>query len=133
MGKPTSTDHDGMSSSQRLHQALIAMAEDGTVPTASALCENAGISRNALYRYHPDVLHELHKLQRQRHREPGPAKRMLQQLRDDNDALHLQVTQFAALVDHYFAAWQETSSLLKRRENELSDLRKTSKSKVVSI
>ena len=109
------------------------MAADGTVPTASALCENAGISRNALYRYHPDALHELHKLQHQRHREPSPAKRRLQQLRNDNDALQLQVGQLVALVDHYFAAWQEASALLKRRENELSDLRKASKSKVVSI
>jgi hypothetical protein len=58
---------------------------------------------------------------------------MLQQLRDDNDALHLQVAQLAALVDHYFAAWQEASSLLKRSENELANLRKTSKPKVVSI
>lgn len=133
MSRSASTDHGKAPSSQRLLQALAAMAEDGTLPTASTLCENAGISRNALYRYHPDVLRELHKLQHQRHRQPNAAKRRLEQLKGDNDALKLQLAQLAALVDHYFAAWQEASTLLKRRENKLSNLRKASRSKVVSI
>ncbi|WP_416400457.1 hypothetical protein [Alicycliphilus denitrificans] len=133
MSGSASTEHGQTPSSQRLRQALAAMAAEGTPPTASTLCENAGISRNALYRYHPDILQELRKLQHQRHRQPSPAKRRLEQLRSDNDALKSQLAQLAALVDHYFAAWQEASALLKRRENELSDLRKASKSKVVSI
>jgi hypothetical protein len=133
MSRSANTDHGKAPSSQRLRQALAAMAEEGSLPTASKLCENAGISRNALYRYHPDVLHELHKLQHQRYRQPSPAKQRLDQLKGDNDALKLQLTQLAALVDHYFAAWQEASTLLKRRESELSDLRKASMSKVVSI
>jgi predicted site-specific integrase-resolvase len=109
------------------------MAEEGTPPTATRLCENAGISRNALYRYHSDVLLELHKLQHQRYRQPTPAKRRLDQLQSDNDALNLQMAQLAALVDHYFAAWQEASTLLKRREKELSELRRAHSSKVVSM
>lgn len=130
----TSSDDQGkMSSSQRLRQALVAMANDGAILTASALCEKAEISRNALYRYHPDVVQELHQLQHLCRREPNLAKRRLEQLRNDNDALKLQVSQLAALVDHYFSAWQEVSNLLKRRENELSDLRKMNKSKVVAI
>ena len=55
------------------------------------------------------------------------------QLREDNDALKQQVAKLAALVDHYFAAWQETHTLLARRERELSELRRAAKSKVVSI
>lgn len=120
-------------SAKRLRQALDAMAKDGTTPTASKLCENAGISRNALYRYHQDILHDLHKLQHQRYRQPSPAKRELDQLRSDNDALKLQLAQLAALVDHYFAAWQEASTILNRREKELSELRKANSSKVVAM
>ena len=127
-------DKAGKTSSQRLRDALAALAADGAsgVPTASALCEIAGISRNALYRYHVDIVHELHKLQRRRHREPGPAKRVLQQLRDESAGLRVQVTQLAALVDHYFTAWQECNTLLQRRERELADLRKQDK-KLASI
>ena len=66
-------------------------------------------------------------------REPSLTKRRLEQLSNDNDALKLQLSQLAALVDHYFAAWQEVSNLLKRRESELSDLRKKNKSKVIVI
>jgi len=101
--------------------------------TVTALCELARVSRNALYRYHPDVLHELHKAQRQTRRDPGPHKRALLRLREDNDVLKQQVAKLAALVDHYFAAWQETRTLLERRERELSELRRAAKPKVVSI
>lgn len=130
MSGTASTNHGKMPSSQRLRQALAAMAAEDIMPTASTLCERASISRNALYRYHSEILHELHKLQNLRRRQPSPDKRRLEQLRNDNDALKLQLAQLAALVDHYFAAWQEASALLKRRENELSYLHK---SKVVSI
>jgi len=42
------------------------------------------------------------------------------------------VTALAALVDHYFAAWQETRTLLERRERELPELRRNIKPKLVS-
>ena len=54
---------------QRLHDALAEMVRQhgaGLSPpelTAKALCESAGISRNALYRYHRDVLLALHDAQ----------------------------------------------------------------------
>ena len=126
---------DSRSSAQRLRDALAALVAGSTseAPTASALCELAGVSRNALYRYHTDVLHELHKLQRRRCRDPGPAKRDSQQLRNENEDLRQHVAKLAALVDHYFAAWQETSSLLRRRERELADLRRNVKPKLVPI
>jgi hypothetical protein len=120
---------------QRLRDALkhLVAGSNSDVPTASALCELASVSRNALYRYHPDVLHELHKLQRRRCREPRPAKRDLQQVRDENEILRQHVAKLAALVDHYFAAWQETISLLRGRERELADLRRDAKPTIVSI
>jgi hypothetical protein len=39
----------------------------------------------------------------------------------------------AALVDHYFAAWQEASAQLARRERELADLRRNTPAKVVAV
>jgi AcrR family transcriptional regulator len=126
------------SAGQRLREALAELvqqqASDSTPrpPTATALCELAGVSRNALYRYHPDVLEELRKLQQQQGGVPGPAKQEDQQLREENKDLRHQVTALAALVDHYFAAWQETRTLLERRERELAELRRNTKPKLVS-
>lgn len=135
MASASTVDPTSRPAAQRLRDALIQLAAGDTpeAPTASALCALAGVSRNALYRYHPDILQELHELQRQRHRDPGSPRRALQQLRDENKDLRQQVTQLASLVDHYFAAWKETSSTLQRQERELADLRKSAKTKLVSI
>lgn len=137
MANASTADPTSRPPAQRLRDALVRLTADNTpeAPTASALCALAGVSRNALYRYHPDILQELHELQRQRQRQrdPGSARRDLQQLRDENEGLCQQVTDLASLVDHYFAAWQEASSMLQRRERELADLRKSAKTKLVSI
>ena len=128
-------DDASKSPEQRLRDALqeLTTGTSAEVPTATALCELAGVSRNALYRYHADVLHELHKLQHRRRRSPSRADRALQRLRDENDELHQQAVRLAALVDHYFAAWQEASSVLARRERELAELRRSVKPKLVAI
>lgn len=135
MTKATSPSPDGRTMTQRLHEALAELASSNTTeaPTASALCERVGVSRTTLYRYHPDVVHELRELQQRRCPDQRPARRELQALRDEVNALRLQLAQVAALVDHYFSAWQETSSLLQRRERELADLRQSTKPKVVPI
>ncbi len=138
MGTTPPVDPCARSPGQRLREALAelvrqhALGSLSQAPTATALCELAGVSRNALYRYHSDVLQELHKLQQQQHRDPGPAKQALQQLRDETEDLRHQVASLAALVDHYFAAWQETRALLERRERELAELRRNSKPDMVS-
>lgn len=135
MASASTADSTSSPPVQRLRDALVRLSADNTpeAPTASALCALAGVSRNALYRYHPDILQELHELQRRRHRDPGSAGRALQQLRDENKDLCQQVTRLVSLVDQYFAAWQEASSMLQRRERELADLRKCAKPKLVSI
>lgn len=135
MASASTADPTSRPPAQRLRDALVRLTADNTseAPTASALCALAGVSRNALYRYHPDILQELHELQRQRNRDPGSARSALQQLRDENEDLRQQVTHLASLVDHYFAAWQETRSMLQRRERELADLRKSAKPTLVSI
>ncbi len=140
MAEATNSDSSSKRSArERLQEALLELnrhrAAGGSAPalTAKALCELAGVSRNALYRYHPAVLHELHKLQRRRPREPSPARQDRQRLRNDNENLRHQATKLAALVDHYFAAWQEASTQLARRERELAELRRNTPAKVVAI
>ena len=102
--------------------------------TATTLCHLAAVSRNALYRYHPDVLLALHRAQ-MRHGGPRePAKLVVaQQVRRENDVLRDQVTKLAALVDHYYAAWQESRTLLERRERQLAELRRNVQPRVFPI
>lgn len=135
MASTSTADSASRPAAQRLRDALVRVAADNTpeAPTASALCALAGVSRNALYRYHSDILQELHELQRQRHRDPPSARCALQQLRAENDDLRQQVTNLASLVDHYFAAWQEASSMLQRRQRDLAELRKGAKPKLVPL
>lgn len=101
--------------------------------TATTLCQLAGVSRNALYRYHADVLLALQRAQLRHGGQRAPAKREVAQVRAENDALREQVTKLAALVDHYYAAWKEGCTLLARRERELSDLRRNIKPRVTPI
>lgn len=91
------------------------------------------MSRNALYRYHPDVLHALHKVQQRHGCAPDPAKLVVEHLRGENDAMREQVTKLAALVGHYYAAWQENRTLLMRRERELAELRQNVQLRVIPI
>ena len=70
-------ESSGSSAAARLRSALAQMVRQSApgdahqAMTVTALCELAGVSRNALYRYHPDVLHQLHKAQRQGRRDPA--------------------------------------------------------------
>ena len=78
-------------------------------------------------------IRDSHKLQHRRHRNPGKTDQNLQRLRDENDELQSRVSKLAALVDHYFAAWQEASSVLQRCERELAELRRSVKPKLVAL
>jgi AcrR family transcriptional regulator len=126
-------------SAQRLREALATMVrqqDSGASPpalTATTLCELAGMSRNALYRYHPDVVQALRAAQQKHRPRLDGDRRAAQQLRQDNAVLREQIAKMAALVDHYFAAWQETRLLLQRRDRELAGSRRDAKVRVVSI
>lgn len=134
---PGTTDKSG--SSQRLREALATMVRQqgsGISPptlTATALCELAGISRNALYRYHPDVVQALHEAQQKHRPRSDDDRRAARQLRQDNGVLRERLAKLASLADHYFTAWQETRHLLERRERELAEVRRNSRARVVSI
>lgn len=126
-------------SAQRLREALATMVRqqgNGASPsalTATTLCELAGISRNALYRYHPEVVQALHAAQ-QKHRPRADGDRQAaQRPRQGNAVLREQIARMAALVDHYFAAWQETRLLLQRRDRELAESRRDAMVRVISI
>lgn len=135
--QPGNTDKSR--SSQRLQEALAKMVRQqdcGTSPpalTATALCELAGISRNALYRYHPGAVQALHEAQQKHRPRLDDDRRAARQLRQDNGVLRERLAKLAALADHYFAAWQETRHLLERRERELAEVRRDAKVRVVSI
>jgi AcrR family transcriptional regulator len=126
---------EAKTTSERLREALAEMAANGTpgALTAAALCERAGLSRNALYRYHPDILQELHAMKQRACSGASPNSRELLRLRQEANDLRLQTTKLAALVDHYFAAWRETCSLLQRRERELADVRRNVQPRVVRV
>jgi hypothetical protein len=56
----------------------------------------------------------------------------LHRLREQNEGLLQQLDKLAALVDHYFAAWQETRVLLDRRDRELAELRRNIKPNLIA-
>ena len=126
-------------SAQRLREALATMVlqrGNGASPsalTATSLCELAGMSRNALYRYHPDVVKALHAAQQKHRPRIDGDRQAAQRLRQDNAVLREQLAKMAALVDHYFAAWQETCLLLQRRDHELAKSRRDAEVRVLSI
>jgi hypothetical protein len=135
MAHTTSVDSSCKSAAELLRSALSELAGDsnGERPTATKLCRLAGVSRNTLYADHKDILHELYKLQHLRRRVPSPSHQTVEALRLENQTLVAQVSRLAALVDHYFAAWTESSTLLERRDRELAELRRRSKYKPTSI
>jgi len=94
--------------------------------TVTALCRLAGLSRNTLYRDHPDVLKKFHRHQQQCRQAKAPVPAIadrVRQMREENAIQRKQLAQLAALVDHYWLAYQEASRMLARRERELADLR----------
>lgn len=112
---------------ERLADALDKLAhrqEDATLKlTVTELCRLAAVSRNSLYRYHSASLKALRKLQcRRTTLADSKVRRSDEQRRIENLTLREHVSRLAALVDHYYAAYQETATLLQRREAELAAL-----------
>ena len=119
---------------EKLQAALAALRHpDAARPivlnaTVTELCRRAGVSRNALYRYHPQVLHELRKLQcralRAERSSGGSTDERMQ-----NALLSRHIASLVTLVDHYYAAYREAAALLARRERELAEVRRSLKMK----
>jgi transposase-like protein len=85
----------------------------------------ANVSRNSLYRYHAAVLRELREHQR-RHGAGRFARTRPHREAEQAELIELrqQVAKLVALVDHFYAAYRETHSLLGRREQEIAELRR---------
>jgi AcrR family transcriptional regulator len=112
---------------ERLAEALETLAAHrDRATTVTELCRLADVSRNSLYRYHTTSLKRLRKLQCRRTRvSESKAVKSDEQRRIENVALHENISRLAALVDHYYAAYQETATLLHRRDGELAELRRS--------
>jgi AcrR family transcriptional regulator len=96
--------------------------------TVTELCRRAGVSRNALYRYHPEVLHDLRKLQCRALRAARSREASTDE-RTQTGLLNRHIASLVALVDHYYIAYREASALLARRERELAEVRRGLKMK----
>jgi AcrR family transcriptional regulator len=90
--------------------------------TISELCRLAGVSRNAIYRYHPTILATLRRLQGRSADPAGQWSRSTHAV--DYARLQDQLSKLAALVDHYYSAYRETRTLLDRRDRQLAELRR---------
>jgi AcrR family transcriptional regulator len=114
---------------ERLEQALaILMQRTATgispqAPTIAALCRLAHVSRNSLYRYHPDILAALRRHRARRGISPRAGGGS--STKEEVNQLRAQLAKIAALVDHFYTAYREARTLLERRERELAELRRT--------
>jgi AcrR family transcriptional regulator len=99
--------------------------------TISELCRLAGVSRNAIYRYHPKILTALRRLQGRAADPPGQWAHSAHAA--DHARLQDQLSKLAALVDHYYAAYRETRALLDRRDRQLAELRRKLNSAPVAV
>jgi AcrR family transcriptional regulator len=122
---------------ERLDEALAVFGTSapGGAPheraTVAALCRRAGVSRNTLYRYHPEVLAEVRRLHRQQlHASAAKPSTVSRDLRHELRFLQAQLTKLAALIDHYYAAYREAQVLLERRDREFAELRRSIKSPI---
>ena len=109
----------------RLTDALSALTSE--IPpashriTVSSLCRLAGVSRNTVYRYYPDIAEAARRLNRR----CGARRRSAQQntlhaLRSELAMLRVQLVQLATLADHYHTEAEELHALLARRDRDLA-------------
>lgn len=111
------------STNELLNCTLMRLMQKDGIPSAVELCEEAGISRSALYRYHPDIVTKLQELRSGRN-EPSDLKAKMVLLLSENKELKRKVEQLASLADHYFNAWQESEGLRHRQDRERARLSK---------
>jgi len=125
---------------ERLEEALaqltrgVAAGKSHDPTTVAALCRLADVSRNTLYRYHPDLLEALRQLNRREECDnPGKSDRTRRDLRPKLKSLQAQLGKLVALVDHFYGAYRECQALLERRDREIAELRRMVKSGPVAL
>jgi AcrR family transcriptional regulator len=102
--------------------------------TISSLCRLAGVSRNTVYRFYPDIAEATRRLSRRRSaRRRSAQQNTLRALRSELAVLRAQLAKLATLADHYHAEAQELRALLARRDRELATRRGLRRPTVVAI
>jgi len=100
--------------------------------TVAAVCRRAGISRNAVYRFYPELLERIRHL-RQTQRTNATDGALIRKLRAELAHAHILTRHLTALVDHYAAACREAQELLARRDRELAELRRSRRSSPTAL
>lgn len=114
----------------RLERALAVLMQrtvDGAcpqAPTVAELCRLSGVSRNSVYRNHPEILAAVRLHQRGSAPGDNPAQSIASSVVSSNSMFQDQLTKLAALVDHYYAAYREVRAMLERRDREILELRR---------
>ena len=115
---------------QRLAQALATLTDPSVPspprPTIATLCRLAGVSRNTLYRYYPDIAERVRRVRRRYG--DGRIARVseIKRLRAEVAELRGQLSKLVTLADHYFAAAEEQRALVAHRDRELAALQRES-------
>jgi AcrR family transcriptional regulator len=115
---------------QRLAQALATLTDPSVPspqrPTIATLCRLAGVSRNTLYRYYPDIAERVRRVRRRYGGGRIARVSEIKRLRAEVAELRGQLSKLATLADHYFAAAEEQRALVVHRDRELAALKRES-------
>jgi AcrR family transcriptional regulator len=113
---------------QRLVESLATLSDPSARlphrPTIATLCRLAGVSRNTLYRYYPDVAERARRLRRRHGGGKTARASVIKGLRAEVAGLRGQLAKLATLADHYFAAAEEQRALVAQRDRELAVLKR---------
>jgi AcrR family transcriptional regulator len=115
---------------QRLVEALATLTDPSVPsphrPTIATLCRLAGVSRNTLYRYYPDIAERVRRVRRRHGGGRSAREHVIKGLRSEVAELRGQLAKLATLADHYFAAAEEQRALVAHRDRELAALKRES-------
>ena len=123
-GKKASKSRESPAST-RLHRVLKAIEQSSNAAQSNTrfinvagICRDANISRNSLYRYHPDAVSRIRALQvKYRNLRETYATERESELRKKVAALEDRLAKMTSLVDHYFSAYQEAKEATRRQDN----------------
>lgn len=113
-------------------EAALASVDSTERITIAAVCRQAGVSRTALYRFHPDALRRVRALQQTEPLNVTDAA-TIRDLRAALARLRSLSRHLTALVDHYAAAYREAQELVARRDRELAELRRSRRSSPTAL
>lgn len=117
-------DHTPGRAALRLREILVELERTSERISVTELSRRANVSCNSLYRYHGEILQRLRRIPKKMRESADANQNAILKLRRENIGLRKELAQVAALVDHFYAAYQECQALLGRRDRELVELRR---------